>query len=112
VIENYSHENSALPCGTCNSCCRILADFKKGKTNYGLPLVTDYDPGTRVLTHSQSVCSCRICTVANSNGSVAKSMRKRNSRPSEAVPSKKIKICPNSFVISYCGCNHNEALQE
>jgi G:T-mismatch repair DNA endonuclease (very short patch repair protein) len=110
VIENYSVENVDFPCGLCDSCRIIVSQYKNGDTKRTLPLVDDYYPGTRILTRGKSVCECRICNVAKSNGIGAKSLKKRKGRPpSEPIP-KKVKICPNCFGHIYQGCKHSSSI--
>lgn len=110
ILENYSLENPDLPCGICNSCRIIVSQYKCGNTKRPLPVASDYNPGTRVMTRSQTACECNICCVARSNGLDAKSLKKRKGRPTSTctpVPSK-VKICPNCYSQVYQGCNHSE----
>jgi len=110
VIENYNPENPDLPCAICTPCQGALTKYRNGNMQTHLPIASDYDPGTRVLTRGNSVCSCRICKVAKSNGIAAKSLkRKRQGRPSSEVPNKKFKLCTNCFTMLYQGCNHSQA---
>lgn len=75
VIENYNPDNPNYPCGICSPCHAILTEHRLGDIHRSLPVVTDYNPGMRILTRGQSVCSCRICTVAKANGVAAKAMK-------------------------------------
>ena len=53
VFENYSLENPDLSCGICNSCSWTLSEYKNGNITRTLPVIGDYNPGTRVLTRGQ-----------------------------------------------------------
>jgi len=77
AIENYSPEHPDYPCGICNTCRIVLSAYRRGDTRRSLPVATDYNPGTRVLTRSQDVCHCRICEIAKSYGGKAKVMKKK-----------------------------------
>jgi hypothetical protein len=109
VIENYNAENLDLPCGICSPCHGILTQHRKGDTHKPFPVVGDYNPGTRILTRANSVCTCRICAIAKANGLTAKSLKKKRGRPFSELPKKKVKLCSNCLAIVYQGCNHSQA---
>ena len=112
VFKNYSLENPHLPSGICNSCRRTLSEYKNGNTKRTLPVITDYNPGTRVLTCGQSVCPCCICEVAKSHGHAARSLKKRKGRPplNGSIPKKGAKICPDC--LPFCIRDANTAKQD
>ena len=110
VIENYNSENPDFPCGICTPCKGILTEHRSGNVCRSLPVASDYNPGTQILTRGQSVCSCRICTVAKANGAAAKALKRKRGRPSSSpVPAKKYRLCNNCYALLFKGCSHSSA---
>ena len=107
VIVDYAVKNPDLPCAICGSCWILLTKHRNGDTKIAFPVVSHDNPGTQVLTRGQSVCQCRICEVAKSNGFTVKSMKGKRGRPC-TTPALPDKPCTTCFSVLYSGYRHSQ----
>ena len=58
-----------------SSCGQTLYEYKNGNNEQTLPLITNYNPGTMILTRGQSTCPSHINEVTKSRGHATTSLK-------------------------------------
>ena len=101
LIQEYNKEDVDFPIAICGGCHYLLSKIMSGD-EVDLPVVDNSHPGRSYMLRSRtnSMCECKICTIAKSNvvhNSTMSKERKR-CRPKSGIDKAEIiKICTSCF---------------
>ena len=88
MIDGYKSTHPDFPCGVCIGCSIALPKNLKD-VDFEIPVLESYDLERKVGLQWVGTCSCRISTLAKSNGLILLEL------------SPKIIICPGFFSTFY-----------